>query len=219
MATSEAGLARLAEARELFVHARAENLATSEERETSAREALAKSRSALDWLEGTDRFEEAHDLLHEIGRFVRSTWGCTLVLDKQGYWRECPADLAHIRMGMSPGIVILASECSICGREPRECDHIKGRVYEGERCVRRITEMEIVEVSFVARPAQPDARLQRVSVTPSHLQGALGPQWKPGQPASCDRCLGACQGFITYPADAIDHSFAAGRDHFKNLWT
>lgn len=165
-----------------------------------AREALAKARSAMDWLEDTVHFEEAHTLLHEVGRFTRSTWQCSLTLSEQGYWRDCPADLAHIRVGMSPGMVIGASECSICGLEPRDCDHIKGRAYDGAVCYRIIKQVrEILEVSFVARPAQPDARLQRVSVSTSKLQQALGPQWRPGMRVSCDKCLDDCPGFI-YPA-------------------
>lgn len=167
--------------------------------ETVAREALAKARSSMDWLEDTDHLDEAHRLLHEVGRFTRSTWQCSLGLDERGYSRECPADLAHIRMGMSPGMVIGASECSICGQEPRDCDHIKGRVYHGVVCYRIITDVkEVLEVSFVARPAQPDARLQRVSVATSDLQEALGPQWRPGMRVSCDKCLSDCPG-LTHP--------------------
>jgi hypothetical protein len=196
---NERGFSRLASARQLFKRARYLSLVDLGDAEAVAREALAAARSAMDWLEDTDHFDEAHELLHDVGRFTRSTWGCSLSLDEKGYWRDCPADLAHIRMGMSPGMVIGASECSICGREPRDCVHIKGRVYDGKVCHRIITEIkEVLEVSFVARPAQPDARLHRVSVGSSGLKAALGPQWQAGMRVSCDKCLGECPG-LTHP--------------------
>ena len=198
--TNTVGLDKLSSARKAFNQARYLSQADLGDAEPAARSALSVARSAMDWLEDTDHFDEAHDLLHEIGRFIRSTWRCSFGHDNQGYWRECPADLAHIRCGMSPGMVIGASECSICHQEPAECDHINGRVYDGERCYRIITEVkEILEVSLVSRPAQPDARIQRVSVSTSDLQDHLGPVWKPGMPVSCDKCLSPCPGF-TFPA-------------------
>lgn len=172
-------------------------LADSEE---AARSALQTARSAMDWLEDTDQFEEAHLLLHKLGQEVRATWGCQLGHDDRGYWRGCPVDLAHIRCGLSPGMVIGASECSVCHRDPADCDHITGRTYGTETCYRLITEVKaILEVSLVSRPAQPDARLGRVSISTTDLQDALGEEWAPGMPVSCDKCLLPCPGF-THPA-------------------
>lgn len=200
MTTDEGVPERLRAAERAFKHARFLSLNDLGDAEPAAREAMVTARSALDWLEDAPHFEAAHELVHRIGRFVRSTWGCWLSQDDQGYWRECPADLAHIRAGMSPGMVIGASECSICGQHPRECEHITGREYDGQVCHRVITEVrEILEISLVARPAQPDARIQRVSVGVNGLKRALGPDWKPGTRVSCDKCLGECDGF-TYPA-------------------
>lgn len=197
----EIGLERLASARSAFNQTRSLGQIDLEDAQPAARSALATARSAMDWLEDTDHFDEAHDLIHDIGRFIRSTWGCSLGQDEHGYWRECPADLAHIRCGMSPGMVIGASECSICHREPAECVHINGRVYGGKRCYRIITEVkEILEVSLVSRPAQPDARIQRLSVSTSDLQDRLGPTWQPGMLVSCDKCLSPCAGF-TFPVE------------------
>jgi len=53
----------------------------------------------------------------------------------------------------SVGGIIKQSNCSICKETYSKCSHIKGRLYNGELCVREITEMELEEVSFVDIPA------------------------------------------------------------------
>jgi hypothetical protein len=59
-----------------------------------------------------------------------------------------------------------------------------------------IREMDLVEVSIVSKPAQPDARIQRQSVDTADLRAALGEQWKPGMAVNCDFCLRPCRGLI-----------------------
>jgi hypothetical protein len=63
-------------------------------------------------------------------------------------------------MFMSTGYVIDSIECSICGEELGECDHIKGRPYMGRLChgiVRKIK--RIREVSIVHEPADKRCRI------------------------------------------------------------
>jgi hypothetical protein len=59
----------------------------------------------------------------------------------------------------SPGIVIQQSECSICGKEYGECDHLVGKAYMGEMCIKIIKECEIKEISVVFDPANKQARM------------------------------------------------------------
>lgn len=48
------------------------------------------------------------------------------------------------------------SKCSICGKE--QCQHVKGRAYQGKRCVRILdAPADAYECSFVAVPAQREA--------------------------------------------------------------
>ena len=51
--------------------------------------------------------------------------------------------------------------CSVCGNDIHDrslCSHVKGRVYEGRRCIVRLAEpTDAYEWSFVAVPAQPQA--------------------------------------------------------------
>lgn len=53
----------------------------------------------------------------------------------------------------SVGGIIKKSNCSICKESYGKCNHIKGRLYNGELCVREISEMELEEVSLVQVPA------------------------------------------------------------------
>lgn len=98
-----------------------------------------------------------------------------------------------MRVGFSVGIVIREAECSICGRDPAECPHITGRVYNGQRCFRVIKRGDLLDVSLVSRPAQPDARIIALAVPTDALQDVLGPEFIPGVPVSC---LTPCQGLI-----------------------
>lgn len=199
----EHGSQRLADAENAFAKAAELERAGSSEAESAAREALSVFRSAMNWLEDTDRFEEAHRRLDAAGVFVRRNFGCQLHQEGTYYEQRCPVALAHNRIGLSPGLVIRESQCSICGLSPADCAHVTGRTYDGEFCARRITKADVLEVSLVNRPSQPDARITAMSVDNAELAAALGPSWRPGVPVSCDRCLSPCDG-------VYDHIDGAG---------
>lgn len=50
-------------------------------------------------------------------------------------------------------------ECSICGKDMRECNHIKGRAYNGEPCIAIVRDMEIIGLSLTTNPLDPRCRL------------------------------------------------------------
>lgn len=58
----------------------------------------------------------------------------------------------------SVGTIIKKSHCSICEESYNKCNHIKGRLYNGELCTRIITEMELEETSSVDVPANKHCR-------------------------------------------------------------
>ena len=60
---------------------------------------------------------------------------------------------------LSPGIVVKESECSICGSDYGNCDHITGRPYMGKLCEQIVKAMEVLEVSMVSSPASKHARV------------------------------------------------------------
>lgn len=60
----------------------------------------------------------------------------------------------------SPSFIIERAECSICGKEYGECEHIVGKAYMGKMCYRVITKIkEVKEVSIVEEPANKHARM------------------------------------------------------------
>lgn len=170
------------------------------------RDSLQGFRSAMNWLEDTPAFEVAHQRLDAAGRLAREAFsrGCQVAYRDGAYFQECPAALAHNRVGLSPGILVRAAECSICRNDPEDCSHITGRVYAGEKCVRVITSAEILEVSLVGRPASPDARFQSVSVPLEDLQERLGAQLSLGTAVTCDLCLSNCTGVVR-PFEGAGH--------------
>ena len=61
---------------------------------------------------------------------------------------------------LSPYFVTESTECSICGGEYGECDHVAGRPYMGEMCHGIVKNMgELREVSIVRDPANKQARI------------------------------------------------------------
>jgi hypothetical protein len=160
------------------------------------RQSLRTLRSAMNWLEDTPHFELAHQRPDAAGRLARETFpdGCNLTFENGTYFQECPAALAHNRVGMSIGYLVREAACSICSEDPEDCSHIKGRMYDGERCFRIIKKLDLLEVSLVGRPAQPDARIEKMSIETSRLRAGLGEAFEPGIGVTCDRCLSSCKG-------------------------
>ena len=191
------GLAKLKNGHRAFRHAQYLHgvPGSADEAEAKLFDALNQLRSAMDWLEDTPHFERAHSELDEAGRFRRENFSCEFEYTDGRYWQTCPVALAHNRIGLSPAIIINECECSICHRDPDDCEHIIGRQYDGERCIRMITGIsQILEVSFVGRPAQPDARIQRMSLSTEELRAGLVVDFPLGTPINCDRCLTPCDG-------------------------
>lgn len=190
------GLVRLRKGRRALNHAKYLMIAgaSRSEAEPKAREAAKVLRSAMDWLEGSQQFEAAHQELDDAGRYLRQSFGCSVTFRDGEYWRDCPVDLAHDRIGLSIGAVIRESACSICGRDPRECPHVTGRKYDGKDCTRVVEDVELIEVSIVNQPAQPDARVQSMGIRTSDLRDVLGEEFRPGVLLSCNLCLSDCRG-------------------------
>jgi hypothetical protein len=205
---------------------RSRDLLAQEDRagaEAAARDALETFRSALNWAEFGPDEEQAHRELDDAGGWVRRTFRCRLTREGTHYEQTCPVALGHNRVGLSVGGVA-TRVCSICGEDLSECPHMRGRAYlvpggvgelgwcrvcaSHDGCDHRpdqeyrasvisiITKMDLEEVSFVSRPAHPDARLSSVPISHEDLSEALGPEFTPGIEVSCDRCLMPCDGLV-----------------------
>ena len=66
-----------------------------------------------------------------------------------------------IKKEVSVSCAVSRCVCSICGHDIHDrglCSHVKGRTYEGKRCIARLADpTDAFEWSFVAVPAQPRA--------------------------------------------------------------
>lgn len=205
--------------------ANAQRLA-SEDRSLAEHEARAAIRAVVRaywWAEDSTDDEPQHRLLHEIGSWTRRSFGCSLDFDGTKYRQTCPIAIAHKRIGLSIGF-IARRMCSICGGDLSSCPHVRGRSYwvrgganDGLDCpvcltircnhrhdrlyrasvVSIVDEVdELKEISFVGRPASPEARLTELPVDTSSLQRRLGPSFQVGVDVSCDLCRrGECWGF------------------------
>ena len=165
--------------------------------------------------------------MDQAGAWVRETFGCQLTRSGTRYSQTCPVALAHNRIGMSIGGTAKRL-CSLCGDDLSECEHIPGtsylvpggvsslgwcRVCLQEACehtpdqnhrvsvVGIIKEMDLVEVSFVPKPAQPEARIMEMTIPVPELIEALGDTFVPGDEVSCDRCLRECGGLTKHDPD------------------
>lgn len=168
--------------------------------------AVRTLRSAMNWLEDAEHFEVAHQRLDAAGVLRREHFRdqCHLAYGDDGYAQKCPVALAHNRVGMSIGYIVRSAECSICGLDPEDCAHIVGREYDGERCIRIIKQVDLLEVSLVGRPAQPDARIESIGVSNSEIRNKLGSAFTPGIPVTCDICLTPCTG-VSRPFESSSH--------------
>lgn len=63
----------------------------------------------------------------------------------------------------SVGGVVKKCLCSICNDNYAKCNHIKGKLYNGELCTREISEMTVEEISFVETPANKHCRQLTIS--------------------------------------------------------
>lgn len=64
-------------------------------------------------------------------------------------------DLFQLKLGFSPGMIYKEMECTICGAKVelrRSCGHRVGEIYDGRQCGRKITKVEMLEVSLTDRP-------------------------------------------------------------------
>lgn len=153
-------------------------------------------RSAVDRLDGTAYFEEAHRALDFAGRVQRVLFRhkCVLRETDGTYYDECPVSLAHTRVGISAGLIIEESVCSICNQDSDLCPHIAGREYDGSRCQNIITKVKADHVAFVENPDFPDARFTAMSIDYADIVKGLKAIPPPGALITCDRCLDTCTG-------------------------
>ena len=194
------------------------------EAESVARKMLAIAASAFWNAEDTELESVTHHEMDDYGKWVRTTFGCRLTYESEMYHQRCPVAIAHKRVGMSVGFMVRRRICSVCGADWADCSHSPNKLYDvpggvnergkcrvctAEGCTEHlpgqtyrtppiaiVTEVEkLHEISFVRKPAQPDARPTSLPVDTT----SLGPSFWPGNAINCNRCIRPCEGIEEIP--------------------
>ncbi len=157
--------------------------------------------------------------------------GCAFVWNGSGYEQRCPVAIAHKRFGFSPSMILGKRICSVCAEDASECPHLRTEKYavRGGRnatgycpvCMSKddcdhspsttywvrptgiVTTIERVdEISIVAKPVDPDARLLALPVNKDDVIRSLGSTFAYGHDTvACSRCLLPCSGFQQFRED------------------
>lgn len=190
------------------------------EAEQLARDALASAVRAFNLLEDFPEADDAHRMIHGIGMFVSRHFGCEIRLKDEVWHWSCPTIIAHLRFGKSAGFTAKRI-CSICGEGLDQCPHMPGQTYKvavgdiaycpcgSQNCTRHqkgsiievsphgiINEANLEEVSWVARPRDPLARIQAIEYTTEQISSLMGGARIPPdvQAVECFHCRQSCTG-------------------------
>lgn len=131
-----------------------------------------------------DLFERAH----RLGQTIAETAGCWWTPGEKSYSVNCPVFALHRNVAHSVAMNT-TRECSICGAEPLDCEHLDGHVYGDEICVFKVT--AIAPFGHVAWTADPEFtytwhRPERLATDWLLSQGIIAVS---GEPAACTHCL------------------------------
>jgi hypothetical protein len=198
----------------------------SADTEVLARDALASAVRAFNLLEDLPEADDAHQLIHETGMFVSRHFGCKIRL-VNGLWRwECPVIIAHLRLGQSIGYTA-ARICSICRESimSERCPHMPNHLYsvvveDTSRCpcgsrgctdheLGTVIEVEPIslteeadsldEISWVARPRDPLARIEAICYSSEQIAILMGAEIPSGvRMIECLHCRQACTGLWNF---------------------
>jgi len=193
------------------------------ELERQARAALGAAVDAFDHLEDTYLAARTHALAHSIGELVASLFGCCAKREGDRWFDVCRLSLMHLRVGASLGFVA-RRHCSVCDNDFADCQHQPGNTYsmvaarrpdgscticDGADCVAHlpgvafpvvahavVRDGRVDEMSFVARPRDPLARLTDVEIPPWEVAASPGND-AAGTTLCCERCTSPCTGFTS----------------------
>lgn len=143
---------------------------------------------------------------HRLGRQAEHRFGCPMEVDASGarWASRCGIHALHSRLGMSPGGPTVG-HCSICGAPDFGCEHVPGEAYDGESCIRVVTEWRMTEVSIVPFPNDPRT-YRMLTYTPlGELERLAGRRLQAGEQPVCTHCSD-CYGSDGPKAEDLDQS-------------
>ena len=149
---------------------------------------------------------------HRIGCIIEQFFECRFEFDEnsRSYTLRCPIQALHSRLGASIG-AFSESECSICGAADFECVHVPGETYEGQKCHRKITNMQIDHVALTPNPDFAYTFLTSVPIPLKEMESRMGRSLTGAEPIVSTHCRDCYGRWETRPDD-LDPSLWAALD-------
>ncbi|MGM7881149.1 hypothetical protein [Pectobacterium versatile] len=143
-----------------------------------------------------ERRDEIFNIMHKIGHHLREKYGCAFDFceNRSQYYSKCPNHLIQFEFGFSLR-AIEEPVCSICGKNPIECDHLTGEIYDGVEAKTYNRLVDIITADRVKEPEMPFARIrERLFPRESIVKGLsqdpiIGNLYYGKAVLNCDHCL------------------------------
>lgn len=109
----------------------------------------------------------------KIETYLHQNYGCDVSTDGKTWSTSCyKISKALGLLGVSPGWT-LDLECSICGKDPLNCEHVPGEIYDGKVALKVARNIEIEELSLVDEPMQLETYINPEPLTKEKLKEIL----------------------------------------------
>ena len=109
----------------------------------------------------------------KIGTYLHQNYGCDVSTNGKTWSTSCYSVPKALGLfGVSPGMT-MDFQCSICGRDPIDCEHVPGKTYGGQIAVKVAKNFAFEELSIVDEPMQRESYIQPAPLTKEKLRQIL----------------------------------------------
>ncbi|MCJ7423533.1 hypothetical protein MUP01_04605 [Candidatus Bathyarchaeota archaeon] len=109
----------------------------------------------------------------KVATYLHQNYGCDVSTNGETWSTSCyKISKALGLFGISPGMT-MDLECSICGRDPMDCEHVPGKTYEGKVALKVAKNIVFEELSIVDEPMQLETYIQPEPLTKEKLKQIL----------------------------------------------
>jgi hypothetical protein len=109
----------------------------------------------------------------KITTYLHQSYGCDVATDGKTWSTSCYKVSKALGLpGVSPGMT-MDLVCSICGKDPINCEHVPGNIYEGKVAMELAKNIVFEELSIVDEPMQLETYIQPYPLTKEKLKQIL----------------------------------------------
>lgn len=150
---------------------------------------------------------EISERMHRVGVYLAKNFNCEFKFNGENYYTDCPNMLLHKDFGFS----LRALEeyvCSICGKDPIDCEHRTGKVYNGIEAKKVISIIELIAFDLVREPEMIFTRINEIPYSKEYIVNGLKNDPNFGEfeygitPIDCHHCL-SCKGYDPSASDSL----------------